>query len=92
MANFGKVRRAHLQAGAPRIFSDLLRSVQILKREWGAGSYRKLPHLFIPSKTVTLVLEFAVEGLPLGTTAALVSEFAVERPALGQNTMTMMYK
>ena len=31
----------------------------------------KLLHLFIPSKTVTLVPEFAVEDLPLGRTAAL---------------------
>ena len=35
------------------IFSDLLRSVQMLKRERGAESIGKLPHLFIPSKTAT---------------------------------------
>ena len=34
---------------------DLLRSVQMLKRELGAQSNRKLPHLSIPSKTATLV-------------------------------------
>ena len=41
-------------------------------------SNRKLPHLFIPSNTGTLVPEFAVEDLPLGRTAALVPEFAVK--------------
>ena len=37
-----------------------------------------LPHLLIPSKTATLVPEFAVDDLPLGRTAALVPEFAVK--------------
>ena len=56
----------HLHKGAPGIFSDLLRSVQMLKREWGTENNGKLPHLFIPSKTATLVLNFAaVEDLPL---------------------------
>ena len=44
---------------------DLLRSIQMLKREWGAERNGKLPHLFIPSKTAILVPEFAVEDLPL---------------------------
>ena len=73
MVNFGEVRRAQLAkftllisyVGAPVIFSDLLRSVQMLKREWGAESNGKLPHLFIPSKTSTIVPEFAVEDLPM---------------------------
>ena len=55
----------HLLAGAPGIFSDLLRSVQMLKREWDVEGNGKLPHLFIPSKTATLVPEFALEDLPL---------------------------
>ena len=37
----------------------------MLKREWGAESDGKLPHLFIPGKTATLVPEFAVKDLPL---------------------------
>ena len=41
-----------------------LRSVQMLKREWGTGSNGKLPHLFIPGKTAALVPEFEVEDLP----------------------------
>ena len=36
----------------------------MLKREWGAESNGKLPHLFIPSKTAALVPAFAVEDLP----------------------------
>ena len=38
----------------------------------------KLPHLFIPSKTATLVPEFAVEDLPLDRSVVLVPEFAVK--------------
>ena len=56
----------------------------MLKREWSAESNRKLTHLFIPSKTVTLVPEFAVEDLPLGRTAALVPKFAVKDLPLGR--------
>ena len=55
----------------------------MLKREWGAESNRKLPQLFIPSKTANLVPEFAVEDLPLGRTAALVPEFAMKDLPLG---------
>ena len=52
-------------------FSGLLRSVSDAKeREW--SSLLKLPHLFNPSKTATLVPEFAVEHLPLGRTPAFV--------------------
>ena len=47
----------------------------MLKREWGAESNGKLPHLFIPSNTATLVPEFAVEDLSLGRTAVLVPQF-----------------
>ena len=44
-----------LHAGAPGIFSDLLRFVHMLKKAWDAESNGKLPHLFIPNKTVTRV-------------------------------------
>ena len=56
----------------------------MLKREWSAGSNGKLPHLFIPSKTATLVPEFAEQNCSLGT---LVRS---ERPALGQNTLVII--
>ena len=68
----------HLLVDAPGIFSDLLRSVQMLKGEWGAESNGKLPHLLIPSKAVTLVPEFAMEDLPLDRTATLIPAFAVK--------------
>ena len=73
----------HLYLGTPGIFSDLLRSVQMLKREWGAETNGKLPHLFIPRKTAALVPEIAVENLPLDRTAILVPEFEVEDLPLG---------
>ena len=52
----------------------------------------KLPHLFIPSKTATLVPEFAVEDLPLGRIAALVPEFAVKELPLGRTLMMMLMR
>ena len=82
-----QIHSSHLHVGAPGIFSDLLRSVQMPKRKWGAGNNGKLPHLFIPSKTANLVPEFAVEDLPLGRTTALVPEFAVKDPPLGRTLM-----
>ena len=74
----------HLHVDAPEVFSDLLWSIQMLKRECSAESNGKLLHLFIPSKTATLVPEFAVEDLLLGRTATLVPEFAVEDLPLGR--------
>ena len=50
----------------------------MLKREWGAESNGKLPHLFIPSKTAILIPELAVEDLPLDRTATLVPVLAVK--------------
>ena len=58
----------------------------MLKREWGAESNGKIPHLFIPGKIVILVPEFSVKDLPLGRTATLVPEFAVKDLLLGQKT------
>ena len=55
----------------------------MLQREWGVENNGKLPHLFNPSKTATLVPEFAVNDLHLGGTAALVPEFAVKYLPLG---------
>ena len=75
MVNFGEVWRAKLAKstlliltstlGAPGNFSVVLRSVQMLKRECGAESNGKQPHVFITCKIATLVPEFAVEDLPL---------------------------
>ena len=79
-----QIHPLHLQAGIPGIFSDLLRSVQMLKREWGEESNGKLPYLSIPIKTAGWVPEFAVEDLPLSRTAAFVPEFAVKDLPLGR--------
>ena len=61
---FSQIHSPHLHVGAPGIFSDLLRFVLMLKREWGVESNGKLAHLFIPGKTAALVPEFVVEDLP----------------------------
>ena len=66
-----QIHSPHLHVDAPGIFSDLLRSVHIPRREWGAVSNGKLPYLFIPSKTASLVPEFVVEVPPLGRAVAL---------------------
>ena len=71
-----QIHSPHLHAGAPGIFSDLLKLLQMLKKEWGAKSNGKLS---IPSKTPTWVPEFAVEDLPLSRTA-----FAVKGVPLGR--------
>ena len=62
----------------------------MLKREWGAESNGKLPHLSIPSKTATWVPEFAVEDLPLSRTATLVPGFAVKDLPVGRILIMMM--
>ena len=79
--NTAEVRKAQLAKStllASGIFSDLLRFVQMLKREWGAESNGKLLHLSIPSKTAAMVPEFAVKDLPLSRIATLVPAFAVK--------------
>ena len=47
----------------------------------------KLPPLFIPSKTETLIPEFAVKDLPSDRTATLVPAFAVKDLPLGRTLM-----
>ena len=82
---FSQIHFPHLHIAAPGIVSDLLRSVQMLKRELGAESNGKLPHLFIPSKTRTLVPKFAI-----GQNYNLGSCVCSEKPGHGQNTLMMM--
>ena len=48
-----QIHSFHHLVGASGIFSDLLRSVNMIKRDWDADSNGKLPHLFILSKTAT---------------------------------------
>ena len=56
----------------------------MLKRELGVESSGKLLHLFIPTKTATLVPEFAVEDLTLGKNCILDAWVRSERPARGR--------
>ena len=63
----------------------------MLKREWGVERNGKLPHLFITSKTSTLVPEFAMEDLPLGRIAALVPEFAVKDMIWSKTLMELIF-
>ena len=64
IVNFGKVRRAQVAKSTLftstlvplESFQIFLRSVQMLKREWGAESNGKLPNLFILSETATCFL------------------------------------
>ena len=92
VVNFGEARRAPLAKSTlltstlvpPGIFSDLLKSVQILKTECGVESNGKLQHLFIRSKTASLVPEFEVQDLPLHKNAVLVPAFAVKDLLLGR--------
>ena len=79
-----QIQSPHLHAGTPGIFSDLLRSVQMLKREWNAESNGNLPHLLIPSKTAAWIPEFAVKDLPLSRTTALALECPVKDLPLGR--------
>ena len=83
-APVSQIHCPHLLVGASGIFSEFFKVCSEAKeKEWGAESNRKLLHLFIPSKTATLVPEFAVENLPLGITAVTVPEFAVKDLSLG---------
>ena len=82
MVNFGEVRRAQL-AKSTLLTSTMvpLGSFQFFKV---CSDAEKLPHLFVPSNTATLVPDFAMEDLPSRKTAALVPEFAVKDLLLGR--------
>ena len=62
----------------------------MLKREWGAESNGKIPHLFILSKTAALVPEFAVEDSAFGQNCSLGACVYSEKPVLGQNTLMII--
>ena len=71
MVNFDEVGNVQLAKFSlltstlvPGMFSDLLRSVKMLKTQWGAESNGKLLHLFIAGKTATFVPVFVMEDLP----------------------------
>ena len=86
VVNFDEVQRAQLAKSLsppPRWGPwDIFRPFKVCsvakESEWDAESNGKLPHLFIRSKTATLLSEFAVEDLPWDRTATLVPAFAVK--------------
>ena len=92
VVNFDEVRGAKLAKSTLLTSSlvplGLFRSFKVCpdgkEREWGAESNGKLPHLFTPSKTATLVSKFAGEDLPLDRTAVLGPEFAMKDLPLGR--------
>ena len=91
VVNFGEVWMAQV-AKSTLLTSMLVRlgSVQMLKREWGAESKGKLPHLFIPSKTAAFG-SWVCSGRPtFGQNCSLGAWICSERPALGQTTLRIM--
>ena len=61
----------------------------MLKREWYAESNGKVSHLFIPGKTVALVLGFSVEDIPSAQLQPWFLRFS-EGLVPGQNTLMIM--
>ena len=99
MVNLGEVRGDQLTKSTllisslgPLTLSDLSRSVQMLKREWGAESNGKLPHLFIPDETANLFLEFAVKYLPFGQNTLMVMMMIIEFKGLRTALILLMLK
>ena len=86
-----QIHSPHLHVGAPGIFSDLLRSVQMLKREWVVESNGKLPYLFSLVKLQPWFLSLRWKTC-LWQNRSLCSCTCSEGPALGQNTLMMIYK
>ena len=84
-----QIHSPHLHFEAPGIFSALSRSVQMLKREWGAkatGSYRTYSSLV---KLQTWLLSYG--GKPAFVQNCSISAWVCsERPALRQNALMMM--
>ena len=79
------IHSPHLHIGVPGNFSDLLKSVQMLKRECGAKSNGKPQHLIIPGKTATFV-SWVWGGRPaFGRTAAYVPVLALKDLPLGRS-------
>ena len=94
MVNFGEVQRAQLAKFTLPTFTLVpLESFKVCsdakerereREKERAESNGKLPRLFIPRKTATLVPEFEVEDLTFVRSAALVPEFAVKDLSLGK--------
>ena len=54
-----QIHSPHFNCSVPGIFSDILKSIEMLNGEWDAESNGKLPLLSTPSKTAAWVPEFA---------------------------------
>ena len=86
-----QIHSPHLHVGAPGIFSDRLRSVQMLKSEWSAEINEKLPHLFNPLvKLQTWFLSLRWKTC-LRQNCSLGSWPCSEGPAIGQSTLMIYY-
>ena len=95
--NFDEVWRPHMPNplySPPRWYPwDLLRSFKVCadaKEKVVCGKQREATAPILHSKIANLVLEFAMEDLPLGRTATLIPEFALKFLPLGR-TLMMMY-
>ena len=87
LVNFCEVQRAHsldLRVCAPGIFSELLRFVQMLKRDWGSKSNGKLLHLFYPCYNCSLGSWVCGGRCGFGKTAAWIPTLAVKDLPLGR--------
>ena len=85
------IQSPHPHVCAPGIFSDLLRSVQMLTREWGAESNGKLSHLFIPNKTAARFLSLRWKTC-LRQNCSIGPCSCSKSPVLVQNTLMMIIK
>ena len=81
-----QIHSPYLHTDAPGIFLDLLKFVQMLKRECGEECNGKLPHLFIPGKTAAWFLSLRWKTC-LRQNCSLGSCACSEWPALGQNIL-----
>ena len=81
-----QIQSPHLHVGAPAIFSDLWRSVQMLTREWSAEATAS-----IYLQDQRLQFYWVCGGRPpFWRTCNLGSCICSEKPARGQNTLMMM--
>ena len=84
-----QIHSPHLHVGAPVMFPDILKFIEMLKRECGAESNGKLPHPFIP-------VELQSWFLSLRWKTSLRHNYSLgfcalsEGPALGQSTLIII--
>ena len=85
-----QIHSPHIHVGDPGIFSELLRSVQMLKREWGAESKREA------TAPIQSLVELQLWFLSLRWKTYLRQNCSLgfcacsEGPALEKNTLMMM--